>query len=136
MKEEDFPELFSVYGQVNVTLKEEMYKLEKAIKAVIQDNEELRISFGLVTTVKGIGFIVASHLIVYTHNFTRFDNWRKFACNSGIAPFDYQSGSSVRGKTQVSSIANMQVKKDVAHGGYLCYSYRCGIERVLSSEAG
>lgn len=36
---------------------------------------------------------------------------RKFACYSGIAPFEYQSGTSVHGKTQVSSIANQQVKR-------------------------
>jgi transposase len=119
MKEEDFPELFAAYEQMNVTLKEEIGKLEKVIKAIIQDDEELRTSFGLVTTVKGVGFIIAAHLIVYTHNFTRFDNWRKFACYCGIAPFDYQSGSSVRGKTQVSSIANMQVKK-MLHMAAIC----------------
>jgi transposase len=122
MKEEDFPELFTAYEQMNATLKEEIGKLEKAIKVVIQENENLRASFGLATTVKGVGFIIAAHLIVYTHNFTRFDNWRKFACYSGIAPFDYQSGSSVRGKTQVSSIANMQVKK-MLHMAAICASH-------------
>jgi transposase len=111
MRKEDFPELFSTYDNMIHTLKEEIRKLEKAIRTIILDNEQLRASFGLLTTVKGIGFIVAAHLIVYTHNFTRFDNWRKFACYCGIAPFDYQSGTSVRGKTQVSSIANKKVKK-------------------------
>ena len=115
MKKEDFPELFFVYEQMIITLKEEIKKLEKAIKTVIQSDEELR----TITTVKGIGLIVASHLIVYTHNFTRFDNWRKFACYSGIAPFDYQSGTSVRGRTQVSPIANMQVKK-MLHLSAIC----------------
>ena len=119
MKKEDFPELFFAYEQMIITLKDEIKKLEKAIKTVIQSDEELRTSFGLITTVKGIGLIVASHLIVYTHNFTRFGNWRKFACYSGIAPFDYQSGTSVRGKTQVSPIANMQVKR-MLHLSAIC----------------
>ena len=57
-----------------------------------------------------IGLIVASYMIVYTHNFTRFDTWRKFACFSGIAPFDHESGTSVKGKTKVSPIANKQLK--------------------------
>lgn len=111
MREEDLPELFSAYQTQILILKEEIKKLEHAIKALIRNNPQLRTSYELITTIKGIGFIVSSYLIVYTYNFTRFDNWRKFACYSGIAPFDYQSGTSVRGKTQVSSIANKQVKK-------------------------
>ncbi|MDR1120095.1 MAG: IS110 family transposase, partial [Dysgonamonadaceae bacterium] len=62
---------------------------------------------------------VATYLIVYTHNFTRFANWRKFACYCGIAPFEYQSGTSVRGRTQVSSIANKRVKK-MLHLAAIC----------------
>jgi transposase len=119
IRKEDFPELFSTYENMIHTLKEEIKKLEKAIRAIIQANEQLRASFGLLTTVKGIGFIVASHLIVYTHNFTRFDNWRKFACYCGIAPFDYQSGTSVRGRTQVSSLANKKIKK-MLHLAAIC----------------
>ena len=111
IQKEDFAELFSTYENMILTLKEEIKKLENAMKAIIQNNQQLRTSFELITTIKGIGFIVATHLIVYTYNFTRFDSWRKFACYSGIAPFDYQSGTSVRGKTQVSSIANQQVKR-------------------------
>jgi transposase len=116
---EYLPELLSSYDKMILAIKTEIKQLEKSIKTIINENTELRTSLELVTSVKGIGFIIASYLIVYTHNFTRFDNWRKFACYSGIAPFDYQSGTSVRGKTQVSSIANMQVKR-LLHLGAIC----------------
>lgn len=119
MQKEDFPELFSTYENMIISLKEEIKKVENSIKAILQSNPQLWTSYKLVTSVKGIGFIVASYLIVYTYNFTRFDTWRKFACYSGIAPFDYQSGTSVRGKTQVSSIANKQIKK-MLHLGSIC----------------
>lgn len=117
--DEYLPELISSYDKMILSIKAEIKQLEKSIKIVIYENKELRTSLELVTSIKGIGFIIASYLIVYTHNFTRFDNWRKFACYSGIAPFDYQSGTSVRGKTQVSSIANMQVKR-LLHLGAIC----------------
>ncbi|RZK16725.1 MAG: IS110 family transposase, partial [Flavobacterium sp.] len=35
---------------------------------------------------------------------------RKFACYSGVAPFEHRSGSSVRGKSRVSSLGNKAVK--------------------------
>lgn len=116
---DDSPLLLSTYEKMILTLKEEIKNLEKAIKIIIQNNEELRSSFELITTIKGIGFFVAANLIVYTCNFTRFKNWRKFACYSGTAPFDYQSGTSVRGKAQVSSLANKQMKK-MLHLAALC----------------
>ncbi|AMR31541.1 hypothetical protein A0256_08930 [Mucilaginibacter sp. PAMC 26640] len=50
-------------------------------------------------------------MITSTHNFTSFSNWRKLACYIGKAPFEHTSGTSVRGKTQVSHLANKQLKK-------------------------
>ena len=108
---EDFPELFSTYENMIIGLKTEIKKLEREIRDIVMNNDQLRRTFELITTIKGIGFIIASFLIVYTYNFTRFPDWRKFACYAGIAPFEYQSGTSVHRRTQVSSIANRQVKK-------------------------
>lgn len=115
----DLPELFSSYENIILFIKAEIKQTESAIQNIISSNEELRSSYELITSIKGIGFVIASYLIVYTHNFTRFDNWRKFACYSGIAPFDYQSGTSVKGKTRVSSIANKQMKK-MLHLAAIC----------------
>ncbi len=111
MREIDVPQLFSSYDSLILALKEEIKWVEKAIRELICGNDELRASLELITSIKGVGFVIATHLIVYTYNFTRFDSWRKFACYCGIAPFDYQSGTSVRGRTQVSSVANQQMKK-------------------------
>jgi len=35
---------------------------------------------------------------------------RKLACYCGVAPFEYSSGSSVRGKTKVHYMANKKLK--------------------------
>jgi len=107
----ELPVLPSVYENIISTLKNEVHELEREIRSIIMANKELKTTFELITTVKGIGFIVASFLIVYTCNFIRFENWRKFACYSGIAPFEYQSGTSIHARTQVSSIANQQMKR-------------------------
>ena len=119
MGEDTVPELISSYNKMIIVIKEEIRLLEKTIRTIIKENEKLRTSFELITGIKGVGLIVACNLIVYTHNFTRFDNWRKFACYSGIAPFDYQSGTSVHGRTKVSSIANKQMKK-MLHLAAMC----------------
>ncbi|WP_076370988.1 transposase [Mucilaginibacter lappiensis] len=55
--------------------------------------------------------VLAANMIACTHNFTRFTNWRKFACYVGTAPFEHQSGTGIKGKTRVSSLSNRQIKK-------------------------
>jgi transposase len=50
-------------------------------------------------------------LLVYTHGFNRLNNSRKLACYSGVAPFAYESGTSIRGKTGVSKFANNDLKQ-------------------------
>ncbi|WP_429377431.1 transposase [Mucilaginibacter sp. UYCu711] len=43
--------------------------------------------------------------------FTCFSTWRKFACYVGTAPFEHQSGTSIKERTRVSSLSNKQLKK-------------------------
>lgn len=49
-------------------------------------------------------------MLVYTNCFTAFDDWRKFACYSGIVPFEYQSGTSIKGKKKINHFANKRLK--------------------------
>jgi transposase len=100
-----------VFEQVISTLKEQIHRIDDTIKVIIGSCPELKMTFDLLISIKGIGKTVAVYLIVYTHNFTRFPNWRKFACYAGVAPFENQSGKTYLGKTKVSSLANKQLKK-------------------------
>ena len=57
-----------------------------------------------------MGNITAIKCILETDNFTKFDNPRKFNCHCGLAPFKYQSGSSIRGKTKTSPLCDKSLK--------------------------
>ncbi len=91
-------------------LTEEIKITESEIICIIKHNEELRHSYDLLLSIKGVGKILAFYLITLTHNFTKFRDPRKFACYAGIAPFEYSSGTSVRGRTKVHPVANKQIK--------------------------
>ena len=59
--------------------------------------------------ITGVAFLI------YTQDFTgrrcaAFDNGRQFACYAGVAPFEYSSGSSIRGQTKISPLANRKMK--------------------------
>lgn len=92
-------------------------KLQAVLKAIddmvtelIKENVAMGEKFDLVCSVPGIGRETALYLIMYTKNFTCFDNWRQMACYAGIAPFGYSSGSSIKGRSKVSMIANRKLK--------------------------
>lgn len=88
--------------------------LEKQIKSVIDEDPEISRNYELISSVKGIGLVNAVNTIVYTNNFTSFQTARQYACYCGIAPFEHKSGTSVKGKTMVSTIGCHQLKAELS----------------------
>jgi transposase len=96
--------------QIVEILKKEINKTEKTIRGLLADNPDLENNYQLITSVRGISFVTAIHMLITTENFSRFTDPRKFACYSGVAPFEHTSGSSIRGKTKTSQLANKKIK--------------------------
>ena len=90
-------------------------KCEKELKALIKKDEEIKEQFDLITSVEGVGLLVAVYLIVATKNFQSFKNARKFACQIGIAPFRKVSGSSIQMNKGVSHFADKLGKKMITN---------------------
>jgi transposase len=65
----------------------------------------------MITSVPGVGLVTATEVIVSTNEFKDIREAKKYACYSGIAPFGYSSGTSIKGKAKVSKMANKHVKK-------------------------
>ena len=106
----EYKELFRVYAKASASLQKQIEEIERKMSAIIEADEKLKQNYKLVTSVTGIGQFTASYILVCTQNFQRFENWRKFACYSGTAPFEYSSGTSVRGRTKVHHFANREIK--------------------------
>lgn len=85
-------------------------KVEKQIMQLINATEDLKKSYQKITKVIGVGPITAVKCITETNNFLDFKDARKFSCYCGLAPFPYQSGSSVRGKTKTHHLRNKPLK--------------------------
>ena len=94
----------------DAALKKDLAKVEAKIKKVVDADERLKELFGLITSVDGIGAITAVNMITATNEFKNFKDPSKFVCYVGVAPFEYRSGSSVRGRTRVSHQANKKMK--------------------------
>ena len=94
-------------------LQQQLAKLEKLIEKLIDEDSLLKQQFKLLQSVPGIGKQTAVNLIAYTHAFSIFKNWRKFACYCGIAPFPYQSGTTIKGRTKVNNLENKKLKSQL-----------------------
>lgn len=92
-------------------LEKSLDKVDEQILTFINEDQELKQKYDLMLSVKGVGKVLAAMLLVYTHGFNRLNDSRKLACYSGVAPFVYQSGTSIRGKTGVSKFANNDLKQ-------------------------
>ena len=94
--------------------KKQIAAIEKEIKEVINSNEKMNKNYELLTSIPGISLVNAVNLIVFTGNFAFFADARKFASYSGVAPFEYSSGTSVNKGTHVSKMANKMLKADLS----------------------
>jgi len=102
--------LFETQEKTIKFLTKQIKNIELEMKQIIKSNQELNQQYKLVVSVKGIGDQTALFMIVTTNGFTKFKTWRKYASYCGIAPFPNTSGTSIRGRTKVSNLANKKLK--------------------------
>jgi transposase len=93
-----------------IVLKEEQKAVEVAIKELIEADARLKELFDLMVSVPGIGPVIATELLVATNEMQTINEPKKLACHAGVAPFEYRSGTSIRGKTKVSHQARKRLK--------------------------
>jgi len=91
-------------------LNKQLKDIQKEIDLILKANQDLNTKANLAKSLVGIGDQVALQLLVKTSGFMAFSNWRKFSCYIGSAPFEYSSGSSIKGKTRVSHFADKKMK--------------------------
>lgn len=84
--------------------------IEKAIKALIKSDDNLNQIDAFAQSVTGVGEIVSWYFIAKTEGFTKIKTPRKMACFTGVAPFDFQSGTSINRKTKTSVFADKKMK--------------------------
>ena len=101
----------NVYTNRAVSVIDKQVKaIEKEILLLIKEDEQLKQMYDIMTSVNGIGLIIAVHILVTTNEFISINDPKKYACYCGVAPFEHTSGSSIRGKNRVSHMANKTLK--------------------------
>jgi len=96
-------------NQILHNLDEQIKEVEAEIKAVIMAKNELKENYELAITVKGVGPVTTTDLLIKTGNFAIIDTARKASSFTGVCPFPNASGKMV-GKSKTSPFADKELK--------------------------
>jgi transposase len=100
-------------------IKKNINTLDAKIDELIASDKELAEKFKLVSSVPGVARITFCYLVYFTNEFKNYTQAKQLACYCGVVPFEYTSGSSVKGKPKVHNMANKKMKK-LLHTAALC----------------
>ncbi|OPZ96371.1 MAG: Transposase IS116/IS110/IS902 family protein [Bacteroidetes bacterium ADurb.Bin416] len=98
----------SVHKHIESVLKTLDAQIAGIEKEMIAD-ADLKQNYELVTSIKGIGQVIATDLLIKTGNFQVIDTARKAASYAGVCPFPNASGTMV-GKSKTSPFADKKLK--------------------------
>ena len=104
-------------------LNKDLKSVDKKIKELIQNDSTLKELFEIIESVKGIGPVIATEVLITTNEFKDIDDPKKYSCYSGFAPFEHSSGK-YKGKSKVSNKANKKVKA-LFHNGAMSAIQHC-----------
>ena len=94
-----------------VTFQGQIGAIEGEITALMQQSHAWAISAQLLQSIPGVGTITAAWLLVATHNFTSCDTPEQLAAYAGLAPFAYQSGTSVHRRSAIGHAGHARLRR-------------------------
>lgn len=97
-------------------LEKQVKAVERSMQALIKEDDGLHANYKLSRTVKGVGPILATQLLLHTHNYTRFARWRQFSAYCGIVPYTHESGTSIKGRPKIHPISDRKMKSLLSMG--------------------
>ncbi|RIV51577.1 IS110 family transposase [Flagellimonas taeanensis] len=124
------------YQRAIANLENEIDAIEKEIEKIVQNDSDLNDNYKLITSIKGIGPVIANNLIIKTENFKRINTAKKAAAFAGVCPYPNSSGKmSMKSKTshmadkKLKSLLFLAAKTAVTHNKeYSLYAERKKLE--------
>lgn len=103
-------ELLKFNVQLIKNIEVQIKGIESSIELIIADDQKLKQQYQLMKSVPGVGKVLSWMFISKTEGFTSITDPRKMACYSGVVPFDFQSGTSIKKRPGVSMLADKTIK--------------------------
>lgn len=91
-------------------LEQTIKQIEKSIQDIVNQDNSLKEAFDLITSVPGVGKVLAWYTLVKTNEFRYIQDPRKLASYAGVVPYEFSSGTSIKKKNRVSFYADKKLK--------------------------
>lgn len=93
-------------------LKQVIKQIDQQLLHIINQDPQLRQWFQLMTSVEGVGPVIAREIIIATQGFTKFqlNQAKQFARYIGVVPLEWSSGSSLNKRKRTSKKAYKHLK--------------------------
>jgi transposase len=115
----------SVHNHISTVmdgLDKEIADIEEEIEMMVRLDHDMNENYELVTSIKGVGPVIATDLIIKTGNFKIIDTHRRAASYAGVCPFPNASGKMV-GKSKTSPFADKKLKTLLYMGARAAVKY-------------
>ena len=118
MRTQELHRLGTAQDTVEQSIREHIAYLDKQIDALkqqvadlIKNDPDLKIKRDLLKSIPGIGEATIAAILAELHMFERCDRVQKVVAFIGLAPREFTSGSSIKGKPRLSKIGNARLRK-------------------------
>lgn len=92
-------------------IRDEVKLILKELKEAVAKDEEINEMVDCAVSIPGIGFQTAVTLLGELGNLKRFDNAKTVASYAGLVPREFQSGTSVNKKPELTSYGNRNIRR-------------------------
>jgi transposase len=99
---------------------EHIAQLDKSIKDIkrqiqnfIAEQEQLKHQQELLVSIPGVGELTAAKLLAEIQDVEHFDHAKQLAAYAGVTPQQHSSGTSVHGKSRMSKMGNVYLRKSL-----------------------
>lgn len=97
-------------------LKKSIKLIEAEMRKIVKGYGSVLTNYNLMVTVPGIGEITAIFILCCTNNFAIKVSGKQLASYAGVVPCEHSSGTSVKGRSKVSHMANKELKSILSMG--------------------
>jgi transposase len=101
-------------GQMDEELKSlikvELADFEKVDETLLTPEQLYKKNIALLRTIPGIGVMTACYLVLATLNFTTCERAEALVHYAGLAPLEYSSGTSIRGRPSIGHSGNARLR--------------------------
>ncbi|MBE9095901.1 IS110 family transposase [Tychonema sp. LEGE 07203] len=101
----------AVLTQEHLDYLQQQQLIKKLISDHFNQHQHLKQQRELLTSIPGIGDLIASILLAEIGDVSDCDNARQLAAYAGLTPSERSSGTSVKGKTRLSCTGNVRLRK-------------------------